>query len=58
MFQAKVVEKIKIHFMFSNSCTKVPSVRYGTARQATDDNITWRFASWVTKATDTHTQNM
>jgi hypothetical protein len=27
----------------------------GRARQATDDNITWRmpFACWITKATDT-----
>ena len=39
-------------FMLSDSCTKVPSVRYGTSRQATDDNITWRmrFACWITKA--------
>jgi hypothetical protein len=29
--------------------------KYGTARQATDDNITqrMRFACWITKATDT-----
>jgi len=48
-------ENRNIHFMFSNSCTKVPSVWYGTARQATDDNITWRmsFACWITKVTDT-----
>jgi hypothetical protein len=34
--------------------------KYGTARQATDDNITrrMRFACWITKATDTHTQNI
>jgi hypothetical protein len=32
--------------------------KYGTARQATDDNIIrrMRFACWVTKATDTHSQ--
>jgi hypothetical protein len=32
--------------------------KYGTARQATDDNIIrrMRFACWITKATDTHTQ--
>jgi hypothetical protein len=32
--------------------------KYGRARQATDDNITrrMRFACWVTKATDTHSQ--
>jgi hypothetical protein len=31
--------------------------KYGTARQATDDNIIrcMRFACWITKATDTHT---
>jgi hypothetical protein len=30
--------------------------KYGTARQATDDNIIrrMRFAFWITKATDTH----
>jgi hypothetical protein len=32
--------------------------KYGTARQATDDNIIrrMRFACWVTKATDTHSE--
>jgi hypothetical protein len=32
--------------------------KYGTARQATDDNIKRRmcFACGITKATDTHTQ--
>jgi len=32
--------------------------KYGSARQATDDNIIWSmcFAFWITKATDT--QNM
>jgi hypothetical protein len=32
--------------------------KYGTARQATDDNIIGRmpFACWVTKATDTHSE--
>ena len=31
--------------------------KYGTAGQATDDNIIrrMRFACWITKATDTHT---
>ena len=31
---------------------------YGTARQATDDNIIlhMRTACWVTKATDTHSE--
>jgi hypothetical protein len=33
-------------------------VKYGTARQATDDNIIqrMRFAYWITKATDTHSE--
>jgi hypothetical protein len=32
--------------------------KYGKARQTTDDNITMRmrFASWVTKATNTHSE--
>ena len=32
--------------------------KYGTARQATDGNITrlMRFACWITKATDTHSE--
>jgi hypothetical protein len=32
--------------------------KYGTTRQATDDNITrrMRFACWITKATDTHSE--
>jgi hypothetical protein len=32
--------------------------KYGTARQATDDNIIrrMRFACWITKATDTHSE--
>jgi hypothetical protein len=31
---------------------------YGTARQVTDDNIIqrMRFACWITKATDTHSE--
>jgi hypothetical protein len=32
--------------------------KYGTARQATDDNIIrrMRFACWITKATNTHSE--
>jgi hypothetical protein len=32
--------------------------KYGTARQATDGNIIrrMRFACWITKATDTHSE--
>ena len=34
--------------------------KYGTARQATGENIIrrMRIAGWITKAIDTHTQNM
>jgi hypothetical protein len=34
--------------------------KYGTARQATDGNIIrrMRFACWVTKATDTHSEHV
>jgi hypothetical protein len=49
--------------MFNNFFPKiVPFMRYvekyGTARQATDDNIIrrMRFACWITKATDTHSE--
>jgi hypothetical protein len=64
MFQTKVVEKIKIHILcsitfFQKSCRLWDNVRkYGTARQATDYNITqrMRFACWITKATDTHSE--
>jgi hypothetical protein len=32
--------------------------KYGTARQATDDNVIWhmRVAWWITKTTDTHSE--
>jgi hypothetical protein len=57
----KPVEKIKTHFVFSSVFPKtVPFMKnvekYGTARQATDDNIILHmlFAYWITKATDTH----
>jgi hypothetical protein len=34
--------------------------KYGRAGQATDDNIIWRmrFACWITKATDTHSERV
>jgi hypothetical protein len=65
MFQTKFVEKIKTHilcsitFFFRKSWLLWDNVeKYGTARQATDDNIIWRmrFACCITKATDTHSQ--
>jgi hypothetical protein len=62
MFQKNVVDKIKTHISYSITFFENRSVyeimwkKYGTARQATDDNIIrrMRFARWVTKATDTH----
>ena len=60
----KVVEEIKTHILYS--ITLFPKIltfmrmweKYGTARQDTDDNIIrrMRFAWWITKATDTHTE--
>jgi hypothetical protein len=45
--------------LFRKSCRLWDNVeKYGTARQATDGNITrrMRFASWITKAADTHSE--
>jgi hypothetical protein len=64
MFQTKFVEKIKTHILcsitfFLKSCRLWVNVeKYGTARQATDDNIIrrMRFACRITKATDTHSE--
>jgi hypothetical protein len=70
MFQIKVVQRIKTHFVFNNRpppphgklCPVWDSVeKHGTARQVTDDNIIRRMrcACWITKAriyTHTHTQ--
>ena len=44
---------------FRKSCRLWDNVeKYGRARQATDDNITrrMRFACWIAKATDTHSE--
>jgi hypothetical protein len=64
MFQTKVVEKIKTHILCSitfsrKSCRLWDNVeKYGGATQATVDNIIrrMRFACWITKATDTHSE--
>jgi hypothetical protein len=64
MFQTKVLDKIKTHILYSvpffrKSCPFWDNVeKYGTARQATDGNIIrrMRFAWWITKATDTHSE--
>jgi hypothetical protein len=45
--------------LFRKSCSLWHNVqKYGTARQATDDNIIRRMrnACWITKATDTHSE--
>ena len=60
MFQIKVVEKIKTHISHSITFLRKSwswwdnMEKYGTARQATDDNIKRRMraASWITKAAD------
>jgi len=55
----KVREKIKIHFMFNFFFPKiVPFMRYCTARQATDGNITRsiRIACWITMPTNPHSE--
>jgi hypothetical protein len=56
-------ENQNTHFMFNHfsrkSCRLWDNVeKYGRARQTTDDNIIrrMRFASWITKATDTHSE--
>jgi hypothetical protein len=61
----KFVHKIKTHilpsvtFFFQKFCHLWDNVeKYGTAGQATDNNITrrMRFTWWVTMATDTHSE--
>jgi hypothetical protein len=63
MFQTKVVEKIKTHILYSitffrKSFRLWDNVEKCRDRQATDDNIIrrMRFACWITKATDTHSE--
>jgi hypothetical protein len=63
-FRTKIVEKMKTHILcsvtfFRNSCRLWYSMQeYSTARRATDSNIIrrMRFACWITKATDTHSE--
>jgi hypothetical protein len=58
------VEKIKTHFIFNSFFSKNRVVyetmwkKYRIARQATDGNIIrrMRFACWITKATNTHSE--
>jgi len=66
MFQTHVAQKIKTHILrptafFRGSCHLWYNVeKYCSARQATDEKTVGctRFACWIIKATDTHTQNM
>jgi hypothetical protein len=55
-FRQTLWKKIKTHFIFNNFFPDVQ--KYGTVRQATDDNIIrrMRFACCITKATDTHSE--
>jgi hypothetical protein len=65
MFQKKVVQKVKTHIWCSIACFSRKSCRlresvekYGTARQATRDNMIrrMRIAWWTNKATNTHSE--
>jgi hypothetical protein len=58
-------ENQNIHFMFNNIFPKIVLLwdnveKHGRPRQATDDNIIRRirFACWITKATDTHSEDV
>ena len=65
-YQTKVVEKIKTHILHSITPTSPPPrkscrlwdnvKKYDTVRQATDDNTAQRFACWISKATNTHSE--
>ena len=47
--------------IFLNSCHLLDNVeKYGRDGQAADENTIWcmRFARWITKATDTHSENV
>jgi hypothetical protein len=64
MFQTNLLEKIKIRIscpvmFFLKSCLLRYKVeKYSSPRHATDGNIIrrMRFACWITKATDTHSE--
>jgi hypothetical protein len=64
MLQTKAVEKIKTHILrsitfFRKSRRLWDNVeKYGRSGQATDDNTIrrMRFACWITKATNTHSE--
>jgi len=61
-FVDKIQGRIFVSGNFSwKSCLLWDNVeKYGKTRQTTNDNIIllMRFACWITKAADTHTENM
>ena len=63
MFQTKVVEKIKTHFMLNNFFSEnraVYEIMWINVVEPELSKMTiWRMriARWITKTTDTHTQN-
>jgi len=64
MFQTQVVDRNQIHILCSVTVFRKfyrlwdNVVKYARARPATNDNIIqrMRFACWITKATDTHSE--
>ena len=64
MFQTKVVEKIKTHFLFSNLLSKIVPFYDKMLRNIVElgrpQMKIWcmRIACWIPKATNTHTQVM
>jgi len=61
MFQTNVTDRTHILSSVTssrNSCCLWNVEKCGTARKATDDNIIrrMRFARWMAKATDTHSE--
>jgi hypothetical protein len=61
MFQTKVVEKIKTHFMFSNSFSKIVPFEImwkNIVEPGWPQIKIWRvrIACWITKITNTHSE--
>jgi len=66
MFLTKVADNIKTRILCSvtfspKKCRlgeNMKKKKYGTAGQAADNNTTWRmrFACWMSKATNTHSE--
>jgi len=67
MFRTKIVEKIKTHFIFSNSPTSPPKylaiyeiICKNVVKPERPQLIIWpmRIAWWITVATNTHTHTI